>query len=153
MAGALAQPKKVRMRKIEVIDALLYGCVSDVDPSPGTLPSASNGTTQPPSANHWLPAPATHRPPHAVCRGYQEEKMRDRRFGHPQTAAHLCGGRCRGKTREGYPDRWCSRRCPAERTRNQVGHRRTGTNVYRMTSMCFEPPSGGVWSRQCAVDP
>ena len=78
---------KLRMLEAEVMETLLYGCVT------WTLGKEHFAELRMAHHNfptdHWLPAPATHRPPHVVHQG----TMRERRDDHPQAASHVCGGR------------------------------------------------------------
>ena len=48
---------KVRMLKAEVMETLLYGCVTW---TLGQEHFAELRTSQPPTTDHWLPAPTTH---------------------------------------------------------------------------------------------
>ena len=83
---------KVRTLKAEVMENLLYGCVTWTL-GEDHFARAVNGTPQASLVDHWLPAPITHRPPHVVRQGPQEGTMRDRRDHHPQRASPLCAGR------------------------------------------------------------
>ena len=72
---------KLRMLKAEVMETLLYGCVTA---TLGKEHFAELRTAQQVSrTDHWLPAPTTHRPPRVVRQGPQEGTIRERRDDHP----------------------------------------------------------------------
>ena len=82
---------KLRMQKAEVMETLLYGCVTWTLGSSTSLSCKRHIPGSP--ADHWLPAPTTHRSSHVVRQGPYEGTIRERRDDHPHAAYLLYGGR------------------------------------------------------------